>query len=430
MPVPRIQEVAHYTQIAEASWKASSDGATPARATIGSRQSQDMSKLVKLMLFLGASAVLGLAAAFVLLLVKPDLLPRTVVQVPAPAATPTVAVAPSEPVAVAAATPVGSYADAVARSSPAVVNVYAARVVTERTFPSQFDSLFGDVWPSVRQRVDRSLGSGVVVDKDGHIVTNYHVIANADEIRVQLADGRQATAEVVGRDPDTDLAVLRVKLGKLPVMALGHSDQLRVGDVVLAIGNPLGLGQTVTQGIVSATGRGQLGVATFENFIQTDAAINFGNSGGALINARGELVGINTAVLSKSMGTEGIGFAIPVNLVRGVMAEILKNGKVVRGWFGIVPQDLSEDDARQLGVADGVAIELANLYLNSPAYDAGLRPGDVIVAINGKPVHSAQESLAIIAALRPGAPLKVSGLRRGVAFEIDSKVIERPAKVS
>jgi serine protease DegS len=310
-----------------------------------------------------------------------------------------------------------------------VVNIFAARVVTERAYPSQFDSMFGDVWPSVRKRIERSLGSGVVVDAGGHIVTNYHVIANASEIRVQLADGRQATAEVVGRDPDTDLAVLRVNLPKMPVMPLGRSDQLRIGDVVLAIGNPLGLGQTVTQGIVSATGRGQLGVATFENFIQTDAAINFGNSGGALVNSRGELVGINTAVLSKNMGTEGIGFAIPVNLVRGVMAEMQKNGRVIRGWFGIVPQDLPEDTARQFGITDGTGVELVDLYLKSPAYDIGLRPGDVILKLNDKPMRSAQESLAFIAALRPGARLKISGIRDGTPFEIESKVIERPAKV-
>jgi Do/DeqQ family serine protease len=385
-----------------------------------------MSKLARIVLFLAASAIMGLAAAFVLLLVRPDLLPRTVVEVPAPAPRPAAPAVPAAAVTPAVAQPVPSYADAVARSSPAVVNIYTARVVTERTFPSQFDSMFGDFWPSVRQRVERALGSGVVVDKEGHIVTNNHVIANADQIRVQLADGRQANAEVVGRDPDTDIAVLRVKLARLPVMALGRSDQLRVGDVVLAIGNPIGLGQTVTQGIVSATGRGQLGLATFENFIQTDAAINSGNSGGALVNARGELVGINTATLSKTVG-EGIGFAIPVELVRGVMDEILKHGKVVRGWFGILPQDLSEDDAQQLGVREGVV--LANLYLDSPAYKAGLRPGDVILSLNEKPVRSAQESLAMIAALRPGATLKVSGVRDGARFEISSKVIERPAKI-
>jgi Do/DeqQ family serine protease len=388
-----------------------------------------MPKVAKVTLFLGASTVVGLAAAFVLILVKPDLLPRTVVEVPAketpPAAPAPAQAAPVPPISGA----VGSYAEAVARSSPSVVNVYAARVVTERTFPSQFDSLFGDVWPSVRKRIERSLGSGVIVDATGHIVTNYHVIANASEIRVQLADGREATAEVVGRDPDTDLAVLKINLAKLPVMTLGRSDQLRIGDVVLAIGNPLGLGQTVTQGIVSATGRGQLGVATFENFIQTDAAINFGNSGGALINTHGELVGINTAVLSKTMGTEGIGFAIPVNLVRGVMTEIEKNGRVIRGWFGIVPQDLSEEAAQQLGITDGTGVQIADLYLRSPAYDIGLRPGDVILKLNDKPMRSAQESLALIAALRPGAKLKISGLRDGVPFEIESKVIERPAKV-
>jgi Do/DeqQ family serine protease len=385
-----------------------------------------MSKLAKLLLFVGASTVVGLASAFVLLLVKPDLLPRTIVEVPARAAPMAPARAPEASQAPLAAS---SYAEAVARSSPAVVNIYAARVVTERVFPSQFDSLFGDVWPSVRKRIERSLGSGVVVDANGHIVTNNHVIADAAEIRVQLADGRQANAEVVGRDPDTDLAVLHVSMPRLPVMPLGRSDQLRVGDVVLAIGNPLGLGQTVTQGIVSATGRGQLGVATFENFIQTDAAINFGNSGGALVNARGELIGINTAVLSKNMGAEGIGFAIPVNLVRGVMVEVLKNGRVIRGWFGIVPQDLPEGAAEQLGIADGTGVELADLYLHSPAYDIGLRPGDVILRLDGKPVHSAQEALALIAALRPGAKLKVAGLRAGAAFEVESKVIERPAKV-
>ncbi len=387
-----------------------------------------MPKLAQLTLFLIASAIVGLASAFLLLLVRPDLLPRTIVEVPTRAvrAAPAAAVVSTPASTPAPPGAAGSYAEAVERSSPAVVNVYAAHVITERTFPSQFDSLFGDVWPSVRKRIEQSLGSGVIVDTDGHIVTNYHVIANAAVIRVQLADGRQATAEVVGRDPDTDLAVLRVKLGKLPVVALGRSDQLRIGDVVLAIGNPLGLGQTVTQGIVSATGRGQLGVATFENFIQTDAAINFGNSGGALINARGELIGINTAVLSKSMGTEGIGFAIPVNLVRGVVAEIVKNGRVVRGWFGIVPQDLSEEDARAMGAIDGTSVAIAGLYPDSPADALGLRRGDLLVALNGKPVHSAQESLALIAALRPGANLKIAALRNGAPFAVESKVSERP----
>ena len=204
-----------------------------------------------------------------------------------------------------------------------MVNIYTSRTVTERVQPSGFGAFFGDPAPRYRNRTERSLGSGVIVDTEGHIATNNHVIENADQVRVQLADRRVAVAQVVGRDPDSDLALLKISLDHLPVMPFGHSDQLQVGDVVLAIGNPLGLSQTVTHGIVSATGRGQLGLATFENFIQTDAAINPGNSGGALINTRGELVGINTAIVAKTSGVEGIGFAIPVNMVRGVIHDLI-----------------------------------------------------------------------------------------------------------
>ena len=252
-----------------------------------------------------------------------------------------------------------SFADAVARAAPAVVNIYTARVVTERRQPEPFDQMYGDNWPAYRQRIERSLGSGVIIDPAGTIVTNQHVIAGADSIRVQLADGRIAEAAVTGQDPDTDLAVLHLSIGNLPVMPLGRSDGLRVGDIVLAIGNPYGLQQTVTQGIVSATGRGQLGLATFENFIQTDAAINLGNSGGALIDANGALVGINTAILNRAPGgPEGIGFAIPVNLVRGVTEQILRQGHVVRGWLGFLPEDLSPDQSVQLGIGavGGVAV--------------------------------------------------------------------------
>src|SRR5258708_9459440 len=272
---------------------------------------------------------------------------HTAASLPPPAAAPLAA--PSA----AAAAPVvmQSFADSVARALPAVVNIYTARVVRERTQAAPLNQLFGDYWPSYRQRVERSLGSGVIVDAMGTIVTNQHVIAGADSIRVQLSDGRIANATIVGQDPDTDLAILDLEIGDLPIMPMGRSDTLRVGDIVLAIGNPYGIGQTVTQGIVSATGRGQLGLATFENFIQTDAAINLGNSGGALIDAHGDLVGINTAVLNRNYGgPEGIGFAIPVNLVRGVMEQILKNGHVVRGWLGFVPQDLSDEQAAHLGI--------------------------------------------------------------------------------
>jgi serine protease DegS len=231
----------------------------------------------------------------------------------------------------------------------------------------------------------------------------------------------------VGRDPDTDLAVLSIKLKDLPVMTLGRSDQLQVGDPVLAIGSPFGLSQTVTHGIVSATGRGQLGVATFENFIQTDAAINFGNSGGALIDARGELIGINTAMLGKdsNVAVEGIGFAIPVNLARGVMEEILDHGHVIRGWIGIVPEDVDDTQAQQLGLAHG-GVVVANLYVNSPALGAGMRQGDIVLEVDGKPVRSAQDTLAQIAEKKPGSKLRLQLLRGRATQDLTLQVTEKP----
>lgn len=366
------------------------------------------------------SVVGGLALAFVIVALRPDLLGRsTAAPIPQNAPPPSLALAP-----VGAQPASGSYATAVERAAPAVANIYTARVVTERLPPSSLGELFGDVPARYRKRVENSLGSGVIVDAAGHIVTNHHVIANADSVRVQLADGRVADATVVGRDPDTDLAVLRVAIDALPVMPFGRSDLLRVGDVVLAIGNPIGLQQTVTQGIVSATGRGQLGVATFENFIQTDAPINFGNSGGALINTNGELVGINTAVLAKNLGVEGIGFAIPVNLVRGVMEEILDHGRVIRGWIGVAPEEMSNDQAAQLGLPRG-GIVITSLYVGGPAQKAGLQPGDIFTQVAGKPVRSAQEVLTLIAAARPGETLPVTVLRRSGEVTMKVQVTER-----
>jgi serine protease DegS len=366
--------------------------------------------------FLIKAVVVGLAAAFLMVWWRPALLGKSL----APAAhAPTVYSRP--PVVVQ------SFADAVARAAPAVVNIYTARVVTERTQNPALNQLFGDFWPSYRQRVERSLGSGVIVNGEGTIVTNQHVIAGADSIRVQLSDGRIAEAAIVGQDPDTDLAILHLGLGKLPVMPLGRSDTLRVGDIVLAIGNPYGLSQTVTQGIVSATGRGQLGLATFENFIQTDAAINLGNSGGALIDAHGDLVGINTAVLNRaSGGPEGIGFAIPMNLVRGVMEQILKRGHVVRGWLGFVPQDLSDEQAAQLGIAAGGGVTVVNILVKSPAFEAGVRPGDLITGLSGEEVLSAQDLVSRVAALAPGAQVELAGRHGRQAYKVNLKVVERP----
>jgi serine peptidase DegS len=365
--------------------------------------------------FLIRAAVVGLAAAFLVVWWKPSLLGK------AAAAPPSAPGALGRPVAV-----MQSFADAVARAAPAVVNIYTARVVTERTQAPALNQLFGDFWPSYRRRIERSLGSGVIVDSAGTIVTNQHVIAGAESIRVQLADGRISDATIVGQDPDTDLAILHLGMDKLPVMPVGRSDTLRVGDIVLAIGNPYGVGQTVTQGIVSATARSQLGLAIFENFIQTDAAINLGNSGGALIDANGDLVGINTAVLNRAYGgPEGIGFAIPVNLVRGVMEQILKMGHVVRGSLGFVPQDLSDEQAAQLGIAAGGGVTVVNIFLNSSAYKAGVRPGDLITGLEGKPVLNSQDLVSRLAALPPGAFVDLAGRHGRVPYKLKIEVQER-----
>jgi serine protease DegS len=366
--------------------------------------------------FLIKAAIVGLAVAFLVVWWKPALLGKAAAPVQR---------APT--VYTRAPVIMQSFADAVARAAPAVVNIYTARVVTERSQAAPLNQLFGDFWPSYRQRVERSLGSGVIVNAAGTIVTNQHVIAGADSIRVQLSDGRIADATVVGQDPDTDIAILHLDIDRLPIMPVGRSDTLRVGDIVLAIGNPYGLSQTVTQGIVSATGRGQLGLATFENFIQTDAAINLGNSGGALIDAYGDLVGINTAVLNRAYGgPEGIGFAIPVNLVRGVMEQILTHGHVVRGWLGFVPQDLSDEQAQQLGIAAGGGVTVVNILLKSPAYEAGVRPGDLVTGLSHDSVRNAQDLVSRVAALPPGSVVDLEGRHGRQPYTVKLKVLERP----
>lgn len=345
----------------------------------------------------------------------------------------------TEPEAVRATAPQPqflSYADAVDRSAPAVVNIYTERrvlVPTVGRLPPEIGRLFGDVWPDYRERVERSLGSGVIYDANGHVATNFHVIENASQINVQLKDGREASATLVGVDRDTDLAVLRIKLADLPVIPIGRSDRLRVGEPVLAIGNPIGLGQTVTQGIISATGRGKLGVSTYENFIQTDAPINFGNSGGALINAAGELVGLNTAIAGRMLGIEGIGFAIPIDLVRGVVDAILRDGRVVRGWIGIVPRELTALEAEQFGIPEG-SVLVRQVYEGSPANSQGVARGDIITEVNGSRLRGAQDLMARVAMLKPGQRVKLS-LWRGPPFEgvlrehnVRIEVIERPAR--
>jgi serine peptidase DegS len=371
-------------------------------------------RLSRGLVFVAGSVVGGLALAFVIVALRPDLIR------PGSAVTPLIT---ARPVATEPGPARVTYSEAVQRAAPAVVNVYTKRRV--RVAPSLEERFFGDFLPRFRERIENSLGSGVIVDEAGHIVTNYHVIANADSVLVAVADGRVADAQVVGRDPDTDLAVLKIDLTQLPVATFGRSDRLRVGDVVLAIGNPIGLSQTVTHGIVSATSRQHVGVAMLEDFIQTDAPINFGNSGGALVDTNGALIGINTAIVAKNLGVEGIGFAIPVNMVRGVLSDIIANGRVIRGWIGILPQDITEEQARQLGLPQG-GIVLDRLYIGSPAQQAGLRPGDLLLAVDGVPVHSAQDTLASIAAHKPGSTLAIRILRGSKTFEIKAPVTEQP----
>lgn len=330
-----------------------------------------------------------------------------------PAALPTAATGASGP---------ESYALAVSAAAPAVVGISTESVVRRRGVPSGLPEEFIDLMPETAQRV-QGAGSGVIIDSRGYVVTNQHVVANASEVTVQLADGRAARARVVGSDPDTDLAVLKITLRPLPSIVLGRSDQLRVGDVVLAIGNPLAMGQTVTQGIVSATGRGQLGLAMFENYVQTDAAINPGNSGGALIDARGRLVAINTAVLSRQSGTEGIGFAIPMNLVRGVVAELIDNGRVARGWLGVGLQDVeaiipaggkpaAADITRNAAGAPrlrGVAV--FGVQPNGPAEAAGLGTRDLVLRLDGHRVVDARDLVSRLAQRRPGSKARLEGYR-------------------
>ena len=393
------------------------------------------------LVFLSGAVIGGLALAFLVVYFRPELLVRTR-SLAAPAAAPAVNLPPADAAPAAAdvesppdtrpaAVTERSFALAVRRAAPAVVNIYTARVVTEQVQPNGFEQLFGGFGPRYEQHVQRALGSGVIVDGAGHIITNNHVIANATVIKVRLADGRSSDAVVVGRDPDTDLALLAIKLANVPVMTLGRSDRLQVGDEVLAIGNPLGLQQSVTHGIVSATDRKQLGLATFENFIQTDAAINEGNSGGALIDAAGELVGINTAVIAKNSdatGVEGIGFAIPVNLARGVIREILEHGHVVRGWSGIVADDFNDEQAAQYRLPHG-GVVITGLYTNGPAANAGLHAGDILLAVNGHALRNAQDGMTQLASEKPGVTVKLRVQRGTVVSEVECKVVQRPNQV-
>jgi Do/DeqQ family serine protease len=324
----------------------------------------------------------------------------------------------------------GSYSDAVRRAQPAVVNIFTSKEIKAPRNPLLNDPLFrhffGDRLDEYSQRAS-SLGSGVIVSSKGYILTNHHVIEAADEIEIALADGKKLRAKSVGSDPETDLAVLQVQGAELPAITFGSDEALRVGDVVLAIGNPFGVGQTVTMGIVSALGRSHLGINTFENFIQTDAAINPGNSGGALVDSAGNLVGINTAIYSRSGGSLGIGFAIPVSSVRQVMDQIISSGTVVRGWIGVEAQEITPELAESFKLTSTHGALIAGVIRGSPADKAGVKPGDILMEVQGRQVKDPSVMLNLVTALTPGKSARLKLRREQKDLEVSVDVGRRPA---
>ncbi|MFP5460708.1 MAG: Do family serine endopeptidase [Gammaproteobacteria bacterium] len=388
--------------------------------------------LRNLWLTFAQAITVGLAALFILATLRPEWLPRQL----APRAPETAVASPSPAPALPVAAPkangeILSYADAAQRATPAVVNIFTTKEVRlPRNHPLFNDPLFrrffGDQPQQQQRQQSSSLGSGVIVSADGLILTNHHVVESADDIEVLLADGRRSHAKVVGGDPETDLAVLRVELTGLPAIDFGSETEARIGDVVLAIGNPFGVGQTVTMGIVSALGRNQLGINTFENFIQTDAAINPGNSGGALVDTRGRLLGINTAIYSRSGGSMGIGFAIPSSTARHVMDQIVTSGSVTRGYIGVEPQDITPElaEAFKLPRRDGAII--AGVMRGGPADRAGVKVGDILVDVEGKQVENTTAMLNVIAQLPPGSTASFRFLRDGTPLELAIVIGKRP----
>jgi len=378
-------------------------------------------RLYRTFTFVFTSIATGLAAAFLVLVFKPDFLGE-----PQYSASPVMTLARQEgPV---------SYADAVQKTAPAVVNIFTTTLTRRKAHPFFSDPLFrrffGEELSQPRVEKRNNLGSGVIVNKNGYIITNHHVIENASEIRVVLRDGRSMAARVVGTDPETDLAVLQASGEDFPVAQLGRSEDLQIGDVVLAIGNGFGLGQTVTMGIVSALGRQSLGLTSYDNFIQTDAAINPGNSGGALINPYGDVIGINTAIYTKSGGSEGVGFAIPAQLVNKVFKQIRDKGRVVRGWIGVTTtQAVTPELAQALGLGDAKGLLIAQILRNGPADKAGIKPGDVIQKVNGIEAKTARVMVDLVADIQPGEDVKIELTRDGNSQTVHVEVIERPTNL-
>ena len=387
--------------------------------------------LRKFWLLFAQACTLCLAVLFVVATLRPDLLPRlagkanSVVLVQQTAA----------PVAAGTdgAAHVTSFSEGARKAMPAVVNIYSSKAVKARN-PVLDDSLLQRLFPDFAQRVPArratNLGSGVIVAPDGYVLTNHHVVEGADDIELVLSDGRQVRARIRGSDPESDLAVLKADGENLPAITFGESETLQVGDVVLAIGNPFGFGNTVTLGIVSALGRNHLGINRFENFIQTDAAINPGNSGGALVDSAGRLVGINSTIYSQTGTSTGIGFAIPVSLARSVLEQIIKDGEVTRGWLGIEPQAVTREVAQALALDQNEGVLIRTLQRDGPAARAGIQPRDVVLQIAGQPTPDVPQLLARIAELPPGSAARLKLWRDGKPLEMDVTVGRRPKPVA
>jgi len=388
-------------------------------------------RVTKLITFIIQFASIGLASAFLVLYFQSDKNEGTDEIHPQSS---TEIVELLESTRTTPSAPLSSYAVAVKNAAPAVVNIQTTTIITEKQHPLANDptykQFFGNSIGEPRKRMEMSLGSGVIVSPQGYILTNHHVIKAADEILVALQDGRTAKASVIGTDPDTDLAVLHINLKNIPAITLSNVNAIEVGDVVLAIGNPFGVGQTVTSGIISATGRNMLGINTFENFIQTDAAINPGNSGGALINSYGELIGINTAIYSKSGGSQGIGFAIPLSLAKNVLTQIIEFGHVKRGWLGIAIQNMNSELAKSFNMKRVYGVIVNGVAKTGPADKANIKPGNVITHINNIEVVNTRHLLDLVSQVKPGKTLSIKGINQKGVFTTTAKVIQRPNKAN
>ncbi|MBK4733777.1 Do family serine endopeptidase [Noviherbaspirillum pedocola] len=377
----------------------------------------------RLWLLFAQTVTVGLAVWFIVATLKPGWISHAGDGARTPVAAPATSAAPSASAASA------TYREGARHAMPAVVNIFTSKGAKPSRNPFMDDpflrKFFGDRQGEQEDK-QYSLGSGVIVNPNGYILTNNHVVEAADEIEIALADGRKVDAKLVGTDPETDLAVIKIDMKDLPSITFAPIDGVQVGDVVLAIGNPFGVGQTVTMGIVSALGRNHLGINTFENFIQTDAAINPGNSGGALVDVGGNLLGINTAIYSRTGGSLGIGFAIPASTAKTVMDAIIKNGRVVRGWIGVEPQDITPELADSFNLKRNSGAIIAGVLRNGPADRAGMRPGDILVEVNGRPVRDTTEMLNLIAQLEPGSKARMKVLRRSEEASLDIQVGTRP----